>query len=304
VRGRQGFMKFNMDLDFVDRSREGQTFSVVAKSFGSVGVGRIHGTPASFSRRSEHLADNRDLLSIIISEDSRFVLEGARGEGRYGAHGAAILESRQTSTLHSLDHGRAWTICMERAPIEPLLGGLREPLQRCVQGDNVGIRLLEGYLAALFSLERDCDPTLATTHIRDLVVHALGVPGDAQALVRERGVRAARLSAVGRTIAARAAEPGLDPEQVARQLGISERYLHRLLEPTGRSFAQHLLQHRLERAVAMLRDQGFGHLKIAEIAANAGFIGISHFNRSFRRAFGDTPYGVRARALRRLAQAV
>ena len=38
---------------------------------------------------------------------------------------------------------RGWTICMQRAPMEPLLAGLpREPLQRCIQGDNPALRLL------------------------------------------------------------------------------------------------------------------------------------------------------------------
>ena len=103
VRGREGFMKLNMELDFVDRSATGRSFSIAAKSFGSVGVGRIKGAPASFLRRREHLADNRDLLSIVISDDSRFRVEGVGGLDRYDAHGAAILESRRESVLHSLD---------------------------------------------------------------------------------------------------------------------------------------------------------------------------------------------------------
>ena len=86
---------------------------------------------------------------------------------------------------------------------------------------------------------------------------------------------------------------------VAERLGMSVRYLHRLLEPTGRSFSEHLLATRLERATAMLRDPRFTRVKIAAIAHKSGFSDISHFNRSFRHAFGDTPFGLRARAGRR-----
>ena len=53
----------------------------------------------------------------------------------------------------------------------------------------------------------------------------------------------------------------------------------------------------------MLRDPRFTRIKIAAIARAAGFSDISHFNRSFRRAFGDTPFGVRARAARRRSAA-
>jgi AraC-like DNA-binding protein len=292
-------MKLNMQLDFRNRSTTGRKFSVVAKSFGPVGAGRIDGTPSSFQRKPAHFADGRDLLSISISGGGRFRVEGVRGPDRYGAHGAVVLESRRASVLHSLDDSTAWTICMERGPIEPLLVGIGDPPQRCLGPDNPGIRLLETYLGALFSIDRDCALTLAAQHIQDLALYALGVRGDAQALLRERGVKAARQSAVLAAIRARADEPGLDPACVAAALGMSVRYLHRLLAPTGRSFGEHLLAQRLERAAGLLRDRDC-RLKIGEIAAQAGFADISHFNRSFRRAFGDTPYGVRVRAARRL----
>jgi AraC-like DNA-binding protein len=101
------------------------------------------------------------------------------------------------------------------------------------------------------------------------------------------------------SIVKHAAQPGLDPARVAQRLGVSVRYLHKLLEPTGRSFAEHLLKARLDHAAAVLRDLNFTHLRIAEIASAAGFSDISHFNRSFRRTFGDTPYGLRVRSARR-----
>jgi AraC-like DNA-binding protein len=96
----------------------------------------------------------------------------------------------------------------------------------------------------------------------------------------------------------RAGQPGIDPARVAAQLGMSVRYLHRLLEPTGRTFSEHLLERRLGYALAKLRDPNCC-VRIADIARDCGFSDISHFNRSFRRAFGDTPYGVRVRAARR-----
>lgn len=298
VRGHEGFMKLNMQLDFVNCSTSGRKLSVVARSLGQVGFGHVDGTPSTFMRKREHFADGRDLVSINISGGGRFQVEGVRGLDRYERGGAAVLESRRESTLNSLDNSTAWTICMERAPLEPLLGGIPDQIQRCVGADNPGIRLLESYLASLFTLEQNCDLTLATTHIRDLALYALGVRGDAQALVRERGVQAARQSAALTAISARACEAGLDPASVAEGLGMSVRYLHKLLEPSGRTFAEHLLACRLDHAVGLLRDPKSAHLKIAAVAARSGFGDISHFNRSFRKAFGDTPFGVRVRAHR------
>ena len=146
VRGQEGFMKLNMELDFVNRSTNSRKCAVVAKSLGTIGFGYIDGTASTFMRKREHLADGRDLISINISGGGRFKVEGVRGLDHYERGGAVVLESRRESTLHSLDDTSAWTICMERAPIEPLLAGIHEPIQRCVAADNPGIRLLEGYL--------------------------------------------------------------------------------------------------------------------------------------------------------------
>jgi AraC-like DNA-binding protein len=126
---------------------------------------------------------------------------------------------------------------------------------------------------------------------------APGVPGDVQAPAWQRGVRTARQSLVLDAIRRRAGEQGLDPAGVAKHLGMSVRYLHQLLESTGRTFSQHLIEQRLERARAELCKPDCG-LKIADIAFACGFSDISHFNRRFRHAFGDTPYGVRVRAAR------
>lgn len=173
---------------------------------------------------------------------------------------------------------------------------LQAPPQRPVQNENPALRALDGYLGALLGGDQHHDPALATSQIRDLVLSALGMRG--QPPMRDRGINAVRLGAVLDAIRRRASEQGLNPSDVARHAGISVRYLHRLLEPTGRTFLQHLLEHRLERARMELRSPG-RRLRIAEIAFACGFSDISHFNRSFRRAFGDTPYGMRVRAERR-----
>ncbi|MGB9368739.1 MAG: hypothetical protein WCE79_22275, partial [Xanthobacteraceae bacterium] len=153
VRGHEGFMKLNMELDFVNRSASGRKFSVVARSLGSVGFAHIDGTPASFMRRQAHLADGRDLLSFNISGGGRFAVEGVHGADQYGCGGAVVLESRRASALHSLDDTTAWTVCIERAPLEPLLAALHDPIQRCLPADNAGSRLLQCYVASLFSLD-------------------------------------------------------------------------------------------------------------------------------------------------------
>jgi AraC-like DNA-binding protein len=117
-------------------------------------------------------------------------------------------------------------------------------------------------------------------------------PGD------ESGLRAARLNAILHEIERRSADPDLSALTTARLLGITPRYVHLLLAETGKSFTHHVLERRLERAAALLRDPDRRHRKIADIAAEAGFTDLSYFNRAFRRHFGGTPSDIRE-AMRR-----
>jgi Helix-turn-helix domain len=71
------------------------------------------------------------------------------------------------------------------------------------------------------------------------------------------------------------------------------------VEDSGRTFSEHLLERRLERAHRVLRDPRLVYRKISEIAPDAGFSDLSHFNRSFRRRFGETPTQARGMAERR-----
>ena len=44
----------------------------------------------------------------------------------------------------------------------------------------------------------------------------------------------------------------------------------------------------------MLVDPSFAHLRVIDIVLAAGFGDVSHFNRLFRRRYGETPSDVRA----------
>jgi AraC-like DNA-binding protein len=110
------------------------------------------------------------------------------------------------------------------------------------------------------------------------------------------GSRAARRAAILREIERRSADPDLSALTIASQFGITRRYVHLLLEETGKSFTHHVLERRLERAAALLRDPRGRYRKIADIAAEAGFTDLSYFNRAFRRHYGATPSNIRAAA--------
>jgi AraC family transcriptional regulator, positive regulator of tynA and feaB len=84
-------------------------------------------------------------------------------------------------------------------------------------------------------------------------------------------------------------DPELTPQHVADHLGISLRTLQLRFKQIGSSFTQWLRDERLKACSVTLRDQNQRRLNISEIAYRWGFNDLSHFNKSFRARFNQTP---------------
>jgi AraC family transcriptional activator of tynA and feaB len=84
-------------------------------------------------------------------------------------------------------------------------------------------------------------------------------------------------------------DPELTPQRVADHLGISIRTLHLRFKQIGQSFTRWLLDERLRACSVALRDKNQRGLNISEIAYRWGFNDLSHFNKSFRARFNQTP---------------
>lgn len=77
----------------------------------------------------------------------------------------------------------------------------------------------------------------------------------------------------------------------ARDLGVSVRHASRLFRhEMGRSFHEYLINLRIERAKKLLANTS---LSITDVAMNAGWGSLSHFNSTFRRRVGMTPSAYR-----------
>jgi AraC family transcriptional regulator, positive regulator of tynA and feaB len=92
-------------------------------------------------------------------------------------------------------------------------------------------------------------------------------------------------------------EIGLTPAAIARDLGISARYLHHLFARQSTTFGRELVRVRLERARDLLTDPRSADAPIGDVAARCGFAEASHFARCFRSTFGIAPSDYRRRKL-------
>jgi AraC-like DNA-binding protein len=139
---------------------------------------------------------------------------------------------------------------------------------------------------------------LIAAHVNELVALTVGATRDAAEIARGSGLRAARLVKVLQAIDAGILDAGLSAASVAARLGVTPRYVHLLLEETGQTFSQYILEKRLVRAMRHLRDPRQSGRRIADVAFAVGFGDLSHFNRAFRLRFGNTPSSIRKSAAR------
>lgn len=172
------------------------------------------------------------------------------------------------------------------------LYALRQPLP-----EWLGLALVQSLTLAILSLAF----ALSMTAVRqELFVPKLSAPqprtdelGPSELLELQR-----LRTAISRGICF---EPDLSLTSLARQLGVPEHRLRRLINKGlgYRNFAAFLNDHRITEARQRLADPKQAREQIASIAFGLGYASLAPFNRAFRELTGVTPTDYRAQALAR-----
>jgi len=130
----------------------------------------------------------------------------------------------------------------------------------------------------------------ASRNIGELAILALDGCGDAHS--SEQPVRSANIARAKRIIRARMTNPDLTLTEIARECGLSLRYLHDLFRDDGRTLSEYLQGERLKLAHSMLKSGEVRNGSITDIAMLCGFSNPSHFSTAFKRAFGASPRSI------------
>jgi AraC-like DNA-binding protein len=185
---------------------------------------------------------------------------------------------------------------MPRAALCPLVEDLDTGSLRALPRDTPALKLLSRYVTGVAtesgSLGRETARAFAT-HIYDLVALAIGATPNGTMIAESRGLRAARLHKIKHDIGANVRDCELNIASVAARHGITPRYVHKLFESEGVTFAEYLRSERLALAYRMLTDARLADLSVSSIAYEAGFGDLSNFNHLFRRRYSATPSDVR-----------
>ncbi|MGE0735852.1 MAG: helix-turn-helix domain-containing protein [Alphaproteobacteria bacterium] len=264
----------------------------------SADLGLVHFAAAGHAIVRSRLHIRRDdgdpfLISLQTRGESRYAFDGGAIVAKRGD--IAVVNSAHPFRVHfpgavsrtmaivprALIRGRAPWLERERivklAPRPPYDAMLRHCLSdigaaRCAL-DAAGVNALVEHIANLLALSRQPAET-----------------------AQRNGVRDARLAQLQAYIRSHLADPRLSPSHAAAQLGLSTRWIHRLMQATGTTFGDFVRDARLDACRRGLADPKAERRTIAEVAFAHGFGDLSHFHREFKSRFGATPAQIRASA--------
>ena len=213
-----------------------------------------------------------------------------RGEAVRLAPGECVLGDSDTPLAVCEDSALAFSLyLLPKRLVDPWLAAGRDRLGaglRLETTSPLAPMLTDALAAATGAGGLAPHTALGVSHVLGRLVAVVADEGAAAEPMRQ-AVQVARRTQILREIELGFANPLLDPARVARAAGISVRSLHLALEPTGRSFSEHLTERRLTEARRLI-DGGLAR-SVADAAFASGFNDVSTFYRAFRRAFDATP---------------
>lgn len=275
------------------------SFQNEVTQFGEALVTRLTMTATHYARNSAAVAANPhdDFLMAFDAAPSVPTLF-QRGRAFAPALGQPVfytnaepLEGRSTGEMALVG------VCVPRARLVAQLANADDRVLMPLDVSSPALRLLRRYIEFLVDPEEIASDPALDAHIEttliDLISLALGARGEVAEVAGMRGLRAARIHAILSEIKANFHDPAFSAGKVAHKLGLSARYVQNLMQESGVSFTDRVMELRLQRARTMLADPRYDHLKVSDIAYACGFNEVSYFNRAFRRRFGDAPGGFR-----------
>lgn len=296
---RETYARIFIETDI--ESMDGDSFagSLHYERCGAIGIGIIGAKRERYTVSSGQARRNPEgfILDLVQAGQCYYRQGGFDVPACEG--GGMFLHNQLPSQMWSAGPSETFSLSVPAAAIEHRMGNAGRLIGRALRPDVPETRLLLAYLRAVLGSAGAIEsPTrdLVASHCADLIVAAVGHDWRRAVEAGEGGTRAARYHLARHEIGRRYAEPLLNGQRIAAALGLSERYVQRLFEEHGLTISERIMAVRLDAVRRSLGDSAQYHLPISEIATRCGFSDISSFNRSFRRAFGETPTAVRARS--------
>ena len=271
-------------------------YRVIAWALPGLTVSMFSESALTIRRTRELLADGNDDVVFAVPPTAANMLSH-RGRELSPIGDAVLISTADVVRIDVPSGSQGPMVTLSRQRLARLVPGLEDAFMRPVPKDNEALQLLRRYVGLFEDQQNLATPelrSLVVNHVYDLVALALGATHDATAVANGRGVRAARLQAIKTEILNSLNRHELSLAGLAARHGVTPRHVQMLFESDGTTFSRFLLEQRLARARHLLSNPLLAERAISTIAYETGFGDLSHFNRAFRRRYGETPSDVRA----------
>ncbi|MGR6468668.1 helix-turn-helix domain-containing protein [Rhizobium sp. PAMB 3182] len=263
--------------------------AVTDHAFDDIGISTISSVRQTIARTRRDIGRDTDAYCFLnLQVDGSCSASQGRRSAVTSPGTFTVVDSSEPFLL---DYGSdAWTQHSFKIPKHMFDAHVGQDLAVRTAGAGTPIgRIVVDFLSAVASNPESFRHSAIdlTKTILDLVAMSLRASAPDPGKEQQRSFRSPLRHAVLRHIDLHFADPHITPAKVAAHFGISPRYLHKLLQGSGETFGQIILNKRLERCAFELSKGTC--LTISEVAFRYGFNDMSHFSRAFRRRFGVTP---------------
>ena len=204
----------------------------------------------------------------------------------------------ETSDIH------VHSVYLKPGALRQILPQLDSLTARAIRPDNAGASMFTSVLDQLFAMapslsEDDADdlsdalPHLLAPALRGLDKSPDETPSRLKALHRQRITRFVRDNLW---------DSSLDANTIARAVNLSPRHVYELFSEDEKTLMKSVWKQRLELCRRDMTEPALKNRTIGEIAYNWGFSNVSHFSRSFKAEFGDSPREFRRKMTSGLVQ--
>jgi AraC-like DNA-binding protein len=279
---------------------QSQTLSSAKHRTGGACGGRSCAQRSNEENPDAAKSDQNVSVSTAISCVDFLLLRADAGAARNG-HSDDMVEpspskhppgnSCGTVSLRAAKGSAFTSICLPQQGLLCVAPTARDKLSAALEGSPAIRQAITGYL----SLLSNAGEALESKGQHRLALHTLDTVGlllnesaqlDAPAS-SDPGM--ARMSRIERDIVENLTDPDLSIGAVAARLGTHSKQVQRLFAASGRTFADFVLEERLQLARRKIVDVYGAPEKISTIAFDVGFGDLAYFNRAFRARFGQTP---------------
>ncbi len=231
-------------------------------------------------------ADEFYFANLQVTGDCEVEQDGRRICAKPGSF--YLVDTTRPYSLRFVENFRTVSFRIPHHQLTPLIADPRRATARLVHSCDPLGHLATTHMAGLLQCAPTATPAIAETLANTLAsLISVSVLGAAQATegAKQQARRAFRESIV-RHVRTNSADLALCVNAVAARFRVSPRYVHDVFCEQASSFAQTVLETRLEAAVRMLSNPA---MRVTDAALCSGFGDLSYFGRVFRRRYGCSP---------------